>query len=257
VSVRRGRAGLTEDFMKKEFALDPGGPKRLTIIYPSDLANAEVQLDGQWIMGFATRADFQRGTTCKLPDGSLLTIRFGTIEGVRLLKGIHVIRNGKPVPGSAADPVPKWAWIFMVACALIPVVTLGGGLPALIGFSGVTGTLAVSRVHRWSTALRAGLCALIAVASWGALALLFTVFVVGKAVYQAQQTQPSAASSATPTDKLIRDIGVTYYKHGHLQSEVDKIKDNLYDQCDRMQPPQCSDYLHKELLKAQGSPDIE
>jgi hypothetical protein len=258
VSERRGRAGWTEDFVKKEFALEPGGPKRLTIIYPNDLANAEVQLDGQWIMGFPTKADFQRGMTCKLPDGSLLTVRFGPIEGVRLLKGIHVIRNGAPVPGSAADPVPKWAWIFMVACALIPVVSLGGALPALIGFSGVAGTLAISRLHRWSTALRAGLCALIAVACWGALAVLFTVFVVGKSVYQAQQIHASAAaSSGTPTDKLIREIGITYYKHGHLQSEIDKIKDSLYDECDSMQPPQCTDYLDKELVKAQGSPNIE
>jgi hypothetical protein len=243
--------------MKKEFALDPGGPERLTITYAGNLANAEVLLDGQRIMSFPTKADFQRGTTCKLPDGSILTVRFGPIEGVRLLKGVHVIRNGAPLPGSAADPVPKWAWVFMLACALIPVVTLGGALPALIGIGGVGGTLSVSRLNRWSVALRAAVCALITLACWSALGLLATAFVVVKAVNQAKPSSAITAPAASSTDKLIHDIGVAYYKHGHLQSDIDKIKDNLYDECDRMQPAQCSDYLHKELLKAQNSPEVE
>lgn len=154
--------------MKKQFALEPGGPKRLTITYPGNVANAKVLLDGQRIMGFASKADFQRGTTCKLSDGSMLTVRYGPIEGVPLLKGVHAIRNGAPLQGSAADPVPKWAWVFLIACALIPVVTLGGALPALIGFGGVGGTLSVSRLNRWSAALRAGMCALITLACWSA-----------------------------------------------------------------------------------------
>ena len=62
--------------MKREFALDPGGPNRLMITYPWNLANAEVSLDGQTIAWFATKADFQHGTTCKLPDGSMLSIHF-------------------------------------------------------------------------------------------------------------------------------------------------------------------------------------
>jgi len=99
--------------MKKEFALEPGSPKRLKITYPGNLASAEVLLDGQRIMAFSSKADFQRGLTCKLPDNSVLTVRYGPIEGVPLLKGVHVIRNGAPLPGSAADPVPKWAWVFI------------------------------------------------------------------------------------------------------------------------------------------------
>lgn len=243
--------------MKKEFALEPGGPKRLTITFPGNAANASVLVDGQQIMTFPSKADFQRGTTCKLPDGSVLTVRYGPIEGIRLLKGVHVIRNGAPVPSSAADPVPKWAWVFMIACALIPVVTLGGGLPALIGFGGVGGTLSVSRLNRWSVALRAAVCALITLACWSALGLLVTTVVAVKAVSEAKPPAAVSSQITTPPDMLIHDIGVTYYKHGHLQSEIDKIKDNLYDECDRMQPPQCLDYLHNELLKAQKSPVVE
>jgi|HubBroStandDraft_6_1064221.scaffolds.fasta_scaffold205797_2 hypothetical protein len=243
--------------MKKEFALDPGGPKRLTITHPGNLANAEVLFDGQRIMAFPTKADLQRGTTCKLPDGSMLTVRFGPIEGVPLLKGIHVIRNGAPLPGSAADPVPKWALVFMIACALIPVVTLGGALPAIIGFAGVGGTLSVSRLNRWSVALRAGVCALITLTCWSALWVVAIAFAVVKAVNQAIPPSAITAPATSSPDKLIHDIGVAYYKHGHRQSDIEKIKDNLYDECDSMQPAQCSDYLHKALLEAQNSPDIE
>ena len=248
---------IGEDSMKKEFALDPGSPKRLRVTYPGNLANAEVLLDGQRVMGFSTKAEFHRGTTCKLPDGSILTVRFGPIEGIRLLKGVHVVRNGVPLPGSAADTVPKWAWVFMAACALIPVVTLGGALPALIGFGGVGGTLTVSRLSRWSVGLRAGVSALITLACWGALGLLVTAFVAVKAVNQANPPAAISASSTSSTDKLIHDIGVTYYKHGHLQSEIDKMKEHLYDECDRMQPAKCTEYLEKELVKAQISANVE
>jgi hypothetical protein len=125
--------------MKREFALDPGGPKRLKITYPWNLANADVSFDGQRIASFATKADFQRGTTCKLPDGSILSVLFvfGPVEGAPFLKGVQVIRNGAPLPGSAADPVPKWAWVFIVVCAIVPVVSLGGALPAVIAVAGV------------------------------------------------------------------------------------------------------------------------
>ena len=242
--------------MKKEFALDPGGPKRLKITYPGNLTNAEVLLDGQRIMTFPTKADFLRGTTSKLPDGSILTVRFGPIEGVPLLKGVHVIRNGAPLPGSAADPVPKWAWAFMIACALIPVVTLGGGLPALIGFGGVGGILAISRLKRWSVGLRAGVCALITLTCWSALILLATAVVAVKAVNQGKQPANTAPATYS-TDRYIHDIGLAYYNHGYRQTAIHAIKDNLYDQCERMQPAQCADYLRKALQEAQNTPNIE
>jgi hypothetical protein len=242
--------------MKKEFALEAGGPKRLGVTYPGNLANAEVLFDGQRIITFATKAEFLRGTTCKLPDGSILSVRYGPMEGMPLLKGVHVIRNGAAVSGSAADAVPKWAWVFMIACGLIPVVTLGGGVPALLGFGGVGGVLSVSRLKRWSTGLRAGVCALIAVACWGALGVLVTTVVGVKAVNQGAQAITKAKVAATATDKSIHEIGKTYYNHRYKQKDIDAIEDRLYDECDRMQPAQCADYLQQALREAQSSPDL-
>src|SRR5262245_40183402 len=170
--------------MKQEFALDPGGPKRLKVTYSWNLANAEVFLDSQKILSFPTKADFQRGTTCKLPDGSVLSVRFGPVAGAPLMKGVHVIRNGAPLPASAADPVPKWAWVFIVACVLIPVISVGGAVPAGIAGVGVSATLSVARLGRWSVANRVGACALIALACWGSFGML---------VMTLQKTAPATA----------------------------------------------------------------
>jgi hypothetical protein len=240
--------------MKKQFALDPGGPKRLTVTHPANIANAEILLDGQRIMAFSSKVDFVRGITCKLPDGSILTARYGPIVGLPLLKGVHLIRNGAPLPGSAADPVPKWAWAFMLACALIPVVTLGGGLPALIGFAGVGATLAISRLGTWSVPLRAGVCAAVTLACWGALALLMTVLVGVKAANQAQPSHTLSAPADSSPEKLIHTIGGVYYDHGYRHDMVAEIQDRLSDQCAELPQPKCMEILHKAMLEAQNSP---
>jgi hypothetical protein len=250
--------------VRKTFALEPGAPRRLSVTYPANLANAEVLLDGQKVLAFASKEEFQRGTTCKLPDGSILTVRFGPVEGmpVPIFKGVHVIRNGQSVAGSAADPVPKWAWVFIIACALIPVVTLGGALPALIGFGGVGGVLSICRMKNWSVALRAGVCAAVTLACWGGLGLLVTVVSTVKAG-AGDQGKPAQAAivsnrpAPTSTDKLIHKIGVAYYNHGYRQQKIAEIKDNLYDNCDRMQPAQCTDYLEKALVEAQNAADVQ
>src|SRR5436190_17401625 len=54
----------------------------------------------------------------------------------------YSLEAGRPValPGK----MPSWAWGFIVACGAIPVVTLGGALPAMIGVGGVVGCRAAS-----------------------------------------------------------------------------------------------------------------
>ena len=84
-----------------------------------------------------------------------------------------------------------------------------------------------------------------------------TVLVGAKAVNQGKQPFASAAPGRSSTDKLIHDIGVVYYNHGYRQQAIAEIKDNLYEQCERMQPAPCVGYLQKALLEAQNSPDIK
>ncbi|HEY2459690.1 MAG TPA: hypothetical protein VGI16_02740 [Candidatus Acidoferrum sp.] len=249
--------------LKKTFAIDPAGPRRLAVTYTPKLENAKVLLDGKEVIAFASPADFRRGTTAKMPDGSILTVRYGTIEGMPTIKnmpifqGVHVIRNGAPVAGSAADPVPKWAWIFMGLSVLIPIVSLGGGVPAVLAVGGVGGTLTVSRMSRWSTALRVGVSALITAACWTGFLLLVAIFGAAKGGVSANTVKHPPVAKVSIPDKLIHEIGVNYYKHGYLQMDIEKIKNNLYDHCDQMQPAQCETYLRKALVDAINAKDIE
>jgi hypothetical protein len=78
------------------------------------------------------------------------------------------------VAGQAkAPPLPPWAWAFVVLCGAIPLVTLGGAIPAAIGFGAAAGCSGAARFKSWSTATRVGICLAITVAAWaGLLAVL-------------------------------------------------------------------------------------
>jgi hypothetical protein len=223
--------------MKREFALDPGGPKRLKVTYAWNLKNAEVFFDRKRVGAFATKADFERGDRFTLPNGSTLSVRFGPVTGAPFIKGVHLLRDGAPLPGSAADPVPRWAWPFMLACAAIPVVSLGGALPAAIAVAGVSGILSVARAGRWSAALRAGACALMMLASWGAFALVTTAIHGDRSTF---------FMSSSP-DKLLEEIEATYQKQGFRPETITAMMGNFHQTCDRMSNQQCVEYLRSSL----------
>jgi hypothetical protein len=222
--------------MQKEFSLDRGGPKRLKVTYAWNLKNAEVFIDRKRIGSFATKADFERGAKFTLPNGSDFSVRFGPVTGAPFMKGVHLLRDGAPVAGSAADPVPKWAWPFMIACAAIPMVSLGGALPAVIAVAGVSGILSAARTT-WSAALRAGACALMTLACWGAFALV-TITIHGN--------HSTLFMSSSP-DKLLEQIEATYRKQGFRPETITAMMGNFHHTCDRMNNQQCVDYLRSSL----------
>src|SRR5687767_12733313 len=76
-------------------------------------------------------------------------------------------------PAKAAIPV--WAWLFAGACAIIPILTLGGALPAALGFGGAAGVVAVARNPSMSTGARIAACLGITVVVW----ILFAVLLGG------------------------------------------------------------------------------
>jgi hypothetical protein len=80
---------------------------------------------------------------------------------------------GTPLaPYRQQTATPQWAYLFAVACGIIPIITLGGAFPAVIGFGGAGGCLSISRVSSLPVALRVLVCLVITVACWGLLALL-------------------------------------------------------------------------------------
>ncbi len=70
--------------------------------------------------------------------------------------------------------IPGWAWIFVVGCVLIPIVTLGGAIPGAIGGGGAFGCVSIARDPSKPVATRVILCSVVTGICWA----LFVAFVV-------------------------------------------------------------------------------
>jgi hypothetical protein len=62
--------------------------------------------------------------------------------------------------------VPFWGIFFAIACVMIPVLTLGGGIPLVLGLGGAGGCVKASSLAGRSLALRLLLCIGITVFVW-------------------------------------------------------------------------------------------
>ena len=82
------------------------------------------------------------------------------------------------IPGQEAPPpapVAAWAWLFVIACIAIPVVALGGAIPAVLGVLGAGGCLAAAKSQKLSTVARIGTCLAITLGCWAAFGLLIAL----------------------------------------------------------------------------------
>lgn len=84
---------------------------------------------------------------------------------------------GRPVePGGEAPPeVPRWGWGFVLACAIIPVLTVGGLVPVVIGLAGATSCYRLARDRTVPPRSRMRRCAAITAACWAATAAFLAV----------------------------------------------------------------------------------
>jgi hypothetical protein len=78
-----------------------------------------------------------------------------------VVDGVH-LQSGKPYVAQ-----PKWVLVFAILCIAIPIVSLGGALPLLLGLGGVAICLAVSKMNA-SVAVRVIVCAVVTAAAWAA-----------------------------------------------------------------------------------------
>lgn len=83
------------------FALEPNGPKRLTLSWSAFWKNFTVTLDSQQV-GALTPDELKAGKDVALPDGSTLRVHLKQGFGNA---GLELTRNGQPLPGAANDPV--------------------------------------------------------------------------------------------------------------------------------------------------------
>ncbi len=82
------------------------------------------------------------------------------------------ISTGKQVDSS--NSVPSWVWAFVVACAIIPIISLGGAIPTMIGFVGAGYCYSFSQDTSKKMATHIFMCFGVTVISWS----LFTVLIL-------------------------------------------------------------------------------
>lgn len=69
----------------------------------------------------------------------------------------------------SVEPVttPGWAWLFVAACILIPILTLGGAIPGGLGAGGAAACYSLARNKEWGTMTRVAACLGVTVLCWG------------------------------------------------------------------------------------------
>ena len=63
--------------------------------------------------------------------------------------------------------VPWWTWVFIVACAAVPISSLGGAIPTAIAVLGIILCVRVAIHPSIKLPVKIALCTLIAAIAWG------------------------------------------------------------------------------------------
>ena len=61
---------------------------------------------------------------------------------------------------------PWWAWIFFVLCLLLPIVTLGGAIPAALAVLGILFCFRIATARKHRAVVDFALCFAITLAVW-------------------------------------------------------------------------------------------
>ena len=80
--------------------------------------------------------------------------------------------NSKQSLKDAFSGLPAWAWLFIVGCFAVPVVSFGGAIPGALGFGGAAGCANIAKKPGWDVLPRVLVCAAITGGVW----LVFVVF---------------------------------------------------------------------------------
>jgi hypothetical protein len=80
------------------------------------------------------------------------------------------LRSGKPY--MPLKGLPWWIWMFVIAFAAIPVITLGGALPAVIAVIGAMWCVRIAILPTLNTGLKIFICFAVTASAWGLTWLL-------------------------------------------------------------------------------------
>ena len=136
------------------FALEPAGPKRVTVSWRIFWRDVSVTLDGEEVLKIADQKALRAGASRTLADGSTLSIK---LEQRFMTPELVLSRNGTPLPGSATDPATR------VKAAL--------GVLLFIGGASIIGGLIAEVFHvEWLKAIGLGVGSIVEGCVYAALA---------------------------------------------------------------------------------------
>lgn len=61
---------------------------------------------------------------------------------------------------------PRWAWIFMILCVLIPIVSMGGAIPGALGVGGAAGCASLARSKKMKKLVKVISCMELSFLCW-------------------------------------------------------------------------------------------
>ena len=112
----------------QQFAIERNGPKRIQVTWSGMWKEFTVSFDGQQA-GTWTKDELTQGKEVSLPDGSTFKAH---LRRVGMGQELALLRNGMPLPGSAADPVQ----LVKTAAGILYFLA---GLQALLGVVAIVG----------------------------------------------------------------------------------------------------------------------
>lgn len=90
--------------MKKTYALEKGGPKTLEFSWDIGWKDFTIKQDGDVLGTIENKEALKQGREVTLKDGSRLYVRLNL--GI-MDSGLEILKDGKPLEGSNADPVSR------------------------------------------------------------------------------------------------------------------------------------------------------
>ena len=108
---------------KLHYALEPNAPKRLELAWDGHYRDFAVKLDDEVVGQVPGASALAAGHSLRLPDGSTLLLK---TSGNAFINELRVTRDGKPLPGSAADPASRLRLCYQLLLAI-------GGLNLVLG----------------------------------------------------------------------------------------------------------------------------
>lgn len=118
--------------MKKSFALEKGGPRSLEFNWGVGWKDFTIKQDGDVIGTIDNKEALREGREVTLKDGSRLYVRLNV--GI-MDSGFEILRDGKPLEGTSADPSSRIRSCFGLLI-LLAIFDILGAVVTVIFFPG-------------------------------------------------------------------------------------------------------------------------